>query len=145
MAFEKNHPNLIGGRPPVHFVKYPPKKPTDKKLFFVKIAFSKSATKNSEIFITGNMNKVMVHETILTDLDLEDQVKATRAVSSTKKKSLADLRKPQAQASTAYKNSLVEAIKEPDGSLVSLQAEAFDHVKKLLCPTLQLQLKDIAK
>ena len=62
----------IGGLPPVRFVNYPPKKPAGNKLSFVKITFSKSFTKNYEIFVTGNMEVViklgMVHETILMGL-----------------------------------------------------------------------------
>ena len=118
------------------------KKPNEKKLSVVKITFFKSVTKNYEIFITGNtkaaIKLVMVHETSLTDPKLEDQVNATRVLISAKKKSLADLRKPQAQASTADKDTLVEAIKELDGSLVSFQVEDFNHFEKLLCPTLYL-------
>ena len=89
------------------------------------------------------INVVMVHGTILTNLKLEDQVKATHALIITKKKSLADLGKPQTQAHRVDLDALVEAIKEPGGNFVSLQVEAFDHFKKLLCPTLQLQWKDI--
>ena len=40
-------------------------------------------------------------------------------------------------------DALSEAIKELDGSLASIQAKPFGHFKKLLCPTLQLQWKDI--
>ena len=76
---------------------YPPKKPAGKKLSFVKITFSKSVTKHFGIFITGDMEAaiklVMVHETILADLKLEDQIKATQALITTKKDSLADLKK----------------------------------------------------
>ena len=73
------------------------------------------------------------------DLKLEDQVKATRALISVKKKSLADLRKCKSQAFRADKDALVEAIKELEGSCVSLQAEAFDHFETLLCTTFQSQ------
>ena len=101
------------------------------------------------MFITGKMKTViklvMVHETILTDLNLDDQVKATRALMSAKKKGLAHLSKPQSQASTMDKDALKVSIKGLEGSLVSLQAEAFDHFEKLLCPTVQLQWKDIVK
>ena len=82
---------------------------------------------------------VVVHKTIIPDLKLEAEVKATQALTSTKKKSLADLRKPQSQASRADKDALVDVITEFDGSFVSLQLEAFDYFKKLLCPTLQSQ------
>ena len=99
LAFEKNDPNSIGGVPLVRFVNYPPMKPTDKKLYFVKITFSKSVTKNFESFITGDMEAAIklaiVQETILADLKLEDQVKATRALITAKKKSPADLQKPK--------------------------------------------------
>ena len=78
LVFKKNGPNLIGGLPPVHFVNYPPKKPADKKLSFVKITFPKSVTKKYEMFITGEMKMVikvvLVHETILTDLMIRSRL-----------------------------------------------------------------------
>ena len=37
----------------------------------------------------------------------------------------------------------MEAIKELEGSFVSLQAEAFNHFEKLFCPALQSHWKDI--
>jgi hypothetical protein len=111
LSFEKNGPNLIDGVPRVRSVNYPPKKLAGKKLSFVKITFSKSVTKNLKIFITDNMEAaiklVMVHKTILADLELEDQIKAAQTLIGAKKKSLADLRKPQAQASRANKDALV--------------------------------------
>ena len=55
---------------------------------------------------------VMVHATLLTDLKLEDHVKATRALMSAKKKSRVDLKKPQSQASNIDKDALKEATKE---------------------------------
>ena len=70
---------------------------------------------------------VMVHENILVDLKLEDQIKATRALAVVKKRSFANLRKPQSQASNAGKDMLKDAINEVKGSATSLQAEAFDH------------------
>jgi hypothetical protein len=54
---------------------------------------------------------VMVHETMVTDLKLEDQIKATWDLISAEKKSLADLRKSQSQASRADNDALVEVIK----------------------------------
>ena len=93
--------------------------------------FSKSLTGSDEIYISGNMGAqikvVMVHENILVDLKLEDQIKATRALAVVKKRSFANLRKPQSQASNAGKDMLKDAINEVKGSATSLQAEAFDH------------------
>ena len=98
LAFKKNDPNLIRCVSPVCCVNYPPKKPAGKKLSFVKITFSKSATKNFEIFITGNMEAaiklVMVHETILTDLKLDDQIKVTQALITAKKKTCGPTKAP---------------------------------------------------
>ena len=54
----------------------------------------------------------------------------------TKKASLARLTKANSGASAADKEALHEAIKELKGNQDNLQADAFDHFKKLLCPTL---------
>jgi hypothetical protein len=100
LSFKNNDPNAIDGLHPVHFLNYPTKKPTGKKLSFVKIVFSKSVTKNHEFcYISGGMEAaiklVMVHETILVDLKIEEQVKTARDLAVVKKKSLTDLVKPQ--------------------------------------------------
>ena len=124
LAFKKNDPNSISGVPPVRSMNDSPKKATGEKLSFVKITFPKAVTKNFKIFITGDMEAaiklVVVHEKTLTDLKLEDQVKATRALIGTKKESLADLLKSQDHASRTDKDTLMEAIKELDRSLASL-------------------------
>ena len=75
--FEKNNPKLIGGYPPVRFINYPQKKQAGEKMSFVKIVFSKTVTKNFEIFVNGDVEAaiklIVVHETILSDLKLKEQ------------------------------------------------------------------------
>jgi hypothetical protein len=146
-SFEKNDPKLIGGYPPVRFVNYPQKKMAGEKLSFVKIMFSKSVTKNFEIFVTGDMEAaiklIMVHETILTDLKLKEQVKANRELVIQKRISLARLNQPTSRASRADKEALAQAIQTLEEEVMSLQSDSFDHFEKLLSPTLQPQWKDI--
>ena len=84
LTSKKNDPSLIGCVPPVRFFN----KYAGEKLTFVKIMFSKSVTKYYEMFITGDMEvetkRVIVHETMLTNLKPEDQVKTNTALVTVK-------------------------------------------------------------
>jgi hypothetical protein len=83
------------------------------------------------IFVTGIMEAaiklVMVNKTILTDLKLQDHIKANSTFSVIKKVNLSKLDKPNCQASTADKDTL-------RGSVTNLQTDTFNHFKKLLLP-----------
>ena len=94
---------------------YPPKKPNEEKLSFVKITFSKSVTKYYDMFITGDMEiaikLVVVYETIMSDLKLKDQVKANKNLVVFKKGNLTKLNKPNSHARATDKDTLRKAIK----------------------------------
>ena len=148
-SFEKNDPKLIGGYPPVRFINYPQKKAAGEKMSFVKIVFSKTVTKNFEIFVNGDMEAaiklIMVHETILSDLKLKEQVKANRELVLQKRTNQARLDQPNSRASKADIQALVGAIQTLEDEMVAIQAKAYDHFEKLLCPTLQSQWQDIVR
>ena len=72
--------------------------------------------------IEAVINLMMDHETIMTDLKVEDKVKAITALIVQK----------NSGASRADKESLQDKVKELKVSIVGYQVDAIGHFKKLL-------------